>query len=155
MSDIGRRLDKLEREMGDDGDQDAAYRPTLMLPIVYTKHWRASGSLFSGEDADSDDGVGIPPSHEVRAERDIRQEATLAALEAWVTQDAKSHDWRESYNLLVTIPDEDKPEIARFQLPWRSGPWRSVYSQVIDEMTDDGEWNSGKGYLQWPDCAAE
>ena len=138
---IDRRLDKLERELGDDGDQDAPYRPTSVIALHFTRRWHSQPD---------DDDEGTPESHEVKREHEARLDATHYAIVEWAVADARKHDYREPWHLAITFHDADlEPERARFTLPWHPGPWRDVYAKVIAEL--DG----GDGYLEWPDCAQE
>lgn len=156
MSDLGKWLDRLERSAGDDGNVDAAYRPASVLPIHITRHWHSeavAGEDDGGESEMSASASWPPPeSQEVKRERAARLAATADAIAAWVTADARAHDYRDPYHLVVWFRDADlEPERATFNVPWR-GPHRRggfSYSQVIDELTD------AKGSMHWPIAGAE
>jgi hypothetical protein len=127
--DFKARLDKIGRRLGEHSD---VYAPDQVIRVVCTRRWR---------DDEPDPRTG--------AERDLleaAQQATADQIAAWCTDDARRHNWRQRWHLVVWFRDDDRPQEATFALPWRPEGQGDMRRLVLGQLTGDRQ-------IRWPDVA--
>jgi tetratricopeptide (TPR) repeat protein len=128
MADWRRRIDKVAAGLS---NRACEYEPRSVTRLVFTRRW-------------PDD----EPDPRTLAERESLKAAEMATADqiaAWATEDARRHDWRQPYTLVVVFNHEDYPQGATFNVPWRTGG-RSVGERAL-ALDDRQAWawqNKGK-----------